>query len=274
MAKKPTRRLNARTARTADKHDLYQRSVQSPDTDVLFFSRLYRRATGDPLRALREDFCGTALLSCHFVKLHRDNRALAIDLDAATLAWGRKHNLGELREEQRRRVELRQADVREVSSPRAEMTVALNFSYCIFKTRQAMLGYLRNARRGLVPGGLLLLDMWGGSETQVEQEEERRVDGFTYVWDQHRFDPLTYHTVCRIHFEFADGSRLRNAFEYDWRLWTIPEMREMLEETGFCGIEVLWEGTDRRSGEGNGVFRRVERGDADQSWIAYVLARA
>jgi SAM-dependent methyltransferase len=271
MPRKATRRL---TARTADKHDLYQRSVQSPDTDVRFFSRLYRRATGRPLRLLREDFCGTAHLSCHFVKLHRDNRALGIDLDPATLAWGREHNVDQLREHQRQRVELRQADVREVSSPKAEMTVALNFSYCIFKTRATMLGYLRNARRGLVPGGVYLLDMWGGSETQVEQEEARKVDGFTYVWDQRRFDPLTYDTLCRIHFEFADGSRMRNAFEYDWRLWTIPEVRELLEEAGFAGIEVLWEGTDRKSGEGNGVFRKVRKGDADQSWIAYVLARA
>lgn len=26
---------------------------------------------------------------------------------------------------------------------------------------------------------------------------------------------------------------LRRAFRYDWRLWTIPELAEMLEEAGF-----------------------------------------
>jgi hypothetical protein len=29
---------------------------------------------------------------------------------------------------------------------------------------------------------------------------------------------------------------LRRAFRYDWRLWTIPELAEMLEEAGFDGM--------------------------------------
>jgi hypothetical protein len=105
----------------------------------------------------------------------------------------------------------------------------------------------------------------------VEQEEKREVDGFTYVWDQRNFDPLTYHADCRIHFEFSDGSRMRNAFIYDWRLWTLPELRELMELAGFTGIHVLWEATERATGEGNGVFRKVTRGDADEAWIAYIV---
>lgn len=263
------------TAKTADRHDLYQRSVQSPDTDSRFLSRLHKRLNDRPLRRFREDFCGTALLSCHMVQLHRDNRALGVDLDESTLEWGRQHNLSRLEPQQRQRIQLQQANVLDVTSPKVELTAALNFSYCVFKTRPELTAYFRTVRRGLVPNGLFVLDTWGGSETQVEQEEERDIDGeFTYVWDQHKFDPLTYHTTCRIHFEFRDGTRLRNAYVYDWRLWTVPEIREMIEDAGFRDLQVYWEGTDRKTNEGSGVFRKVTRGDADQSWIAYVIARA
>ena len=51
------------TARTADRHELYQLAVQSPDEDAAFLARYHEKLTGRPLRVLREDFCGTAALS-------------------------------------------------------------------------------------------------------------------------------------------------------------------------------------------------------------------
>jgi SAM-dependent methyltransferase len=262
-----------RNARNSDRHVLYQESVQAPETDSRFLSRYFKRMTGQPLRRFREDFCGTATLSCHVVQLHRSNRALGVDLDGPTLAWARHHNLSQLDEDQRCRVQLVRGDVLDVRRPRVQMIAAMNFSYFVFKTRETLGAYLANGLRSLEPGGLLLLDVWGGSETQVEQEERRRIDGFTYVWDQHSFDPLTYHTECRIHFEFPDHSRIRDAFVYDWRLWTIPELRELMLEAGFTGVQILWEATDRETGEGNGVFRKVTRGDADDAWIAYIVGQ-
>ena len=84
------------TARTADRHELYQLSVQAPERDARFLSRYVLKTTGRPLRRFREDFCGTALLACWFVKLHRDNHAVGVDLHWPTLAWGRIHNVARL----------------------------------------------------------------------------------------------------------------------------------------------------------------------------------
>src|SRR5512145_471884 len=61
------RRKRKLTARTADRHVLYQESVQSPEADARFFTRYFKKLAGRPLRFLREDFCGTALLCCEFV---------------------------------------------------------------------------------------------------------------------------------------------------------------------------------------------------------------
>ena len=62
-----------------DKHLLYSAAVQSSDADLDFFQRVYKKKNGSPLRNLREDFCGTALLACEFVSRHKENRAWGVD---------------------------------------------------------------------------------------------------------------------------------------------------------------------------------------------------
>jgi SAM-dependent methyltransferase len=271
----PVRSQRARprlTARTADRHVLYQRSVQAPDTDAAFYDRWFRRYAGRPLRSLREDFCGTAVLSCHHVKRHPDNRALGIDLHWPTLAWGRANNVRTLlTAEQQRRLELRQQDVLDVRGPQVDAVLALNFSYSVFKQRAQLAAYVRNCFRTLKPGGVLFMDAWGGPDVLRQQTDRTRHRGFVYEWEQRAYDPVSHEIECAIHFAFPDGTRMRNAFVYDWRLWTLAELRELMTEAGFARVEVLWEATDKKTGSGNGVFYRTERGGMDEAWIAIVV---
>jgi len=127
-------------------------------------------------------------------------------------------------------------------------------------------------RRGLKRGGLFLLDAYGGSESFEEGEEERPLDGFTYVWDTERYNPITGGLTTKIHFRFPDGSEMDSAFVYEWRLWTLPEIRECLREAGFAEVDVWWEGTTD-DGEGDGRFKPTREGDACLGWIAYLVAR-
>src|SRR5690606_33076657 len=85
--------------------------------------------------------------------------------------------------------------------------------------------------------------VYGGQEAIDVMTEDREVDDedFTYVWEQEKFNPISHDTVCHIHFEFPDGSRLERAFSYEWRLWTLPELRELLAEAGFSAVHVFWE---------------------------------
>jgi len=94
---------------------------------------------------------------------------------------------------------------------------------------------------------------------------------FTYVWDQARYRPVTGELLCHIHFCFPDGSRLRRAFSYDWRLWTLPELQELLAESGFGRVTVYWEGDDS-NGKGSGEFTPHAHGDADAGWVAFLVA--
>ena len=103
-------------------------------------------------------------------------------------------------------------------------------------------------------------------------EEKRRVAGFTYIWDQHSYNPITGDALNYIHYRYPDGSEIRKAFTYDWRLWTLPELQELLREAGFAQVTAYWEGTDKKTGQGNDEFTPTVEGDADAGWIAYLVA--
>jgi len=259
------------TARTADKFELYQQAVQSPDAEVRFVDRIYQKLYGRPARLFREDFCGTQLISCAWVKLRRDNEAWGVDLDQPTLDWGREHNIASLRPDAAARVHQLYQNVFHVIRPKVQVVGAFNFSYFIFKERRTLVTYFKAVRKSLVPEGLFVMDCYGGWDSQKVLQEKMRYKGFTYIWDQAHYDPTTDHTICHIHFRFPDGTMMRKAFTYDWRLWTIGGIRDCLYDAGFSHTEVYWEGTTH-DGKGNGAFRPVKEATNDPGWVGYVTA--
>jgi SAM-dependent methyltransferase len=269
-AKKPT------LAETSDRHALYERAVQCAEAEVSFVNRVYTRLRGRPPRRLREDFCGTAAVCCEWVRKNPRNSAVGLDLDQPTLDWGREHNLAKLSPAQAARVELLRRDVLAPGDAIGmDAILAMNFSYWIFKERETLRRYFASVRRSLASKGIFCLDIYGGWEILKEQKDRRQIgtkrSGFLYVWDQALTDPISHETLCHIHFRLRDGSWMRKAFTYDWRAWTIPEVRELLAEAGFKRSTVYWEGDDDDGG-GNGIFRPVKRAENCPSFIAYIVA--
>jgi len=256
-----------------DRYALYEQAVQDPEADVALVQRIYRGRFGRPARLLREDFCGTAVMACRWVQKHRENEAWGIDIDPTPLAWGREHHVARLRDPQASRVHLIEGDVRSVRHRPVDVTVAFNFSYFTFRTRDTLRAYFEKARRTLGPEGLFVVDCYGGADSFRTTVERRRVNGFIYEWDQNSVDPISHSVTNFIHFELRDGTRLRRAFRYDWRLWTIPEIRELLEEAGFSQVQVYWEGTDSKTGDANGIFHPRDHAPDDPAWICYIAAK-
>jgi SAM-dependent methyltransferase len=260
------------TRKAADRHLLYEWSVQNPDFEIEFVDKIFRRRRGRlPLR-LREDFCGTALLSTTWVESHPRREALGLDLDTETLRWARSHNVARL-DGAAERVRLLETDVRSVTRPRCDVACAYNFSYFLIHPLDRLVSYFKQVRQSLRPDGMLFLDCYGGWESQQRVEEPREVEGpegdFTYVWDQDAFNPIDNLATCYIHFEFEDGKRWKKAFTYQWRLYSLPEIRDALTMAGFAAVHIYW---DRSEDEDLDDYRLAHKAENTPGWLAYVVA--
>lgn len=253
-----------------DKYELYRKAVQSAENDVVFIRDVYKELKGKAAKVFREDFCGTFALSTEWIKLNPRHESVGIDLDPEPMAYGRQHYLSKLSAEQQRRMKLIEGNVLDPNLPKADIVAAMNFSYFCFKQREIMKKYFANVYKNLNKDGMFLVDLFGGSQCYDAIEDTIKHEGFTYYWDQTNFDPVTNEALFHIHFR-VKGKKIEQVFTYDWRLWSIAELRDIMNEVGFRKTHVYWEGT-AEDGSGDGNFTRVDHGEACQSWIAYIVA--
>lgn len=274
------KRLRGRAA-TADRHSLYELSVQDPPSEVEFTTSTFEKLRRRRATRLREDFCGTAVFCLAWVESHPERTAIGVDLDRETLDWGLEKRIRPAGSDFESRITLRNANVLDPCPPHVDVAVAFNFSYWCFETRADLRRYFEAARAGLVADGMFFLDAYGGTEVPRHEVNEREVideDGtanggqpFTYIWDQIDYNPITAHMNCAIHFKFQDRSRIDRAFFYSWRVWTLPELIELLHEAGFVRVRVWSEKEDQR-GNGTGRFVEVQNLGNEGVWWVYISA--
>ena len=259
-------------ADTVDKHLLYQESVQNVEFELDFIRNTFKDLRGKEPRTMREDFCGTALACAHWVTLDEKNRAMGVDIDPDVLDWGRQNNVGHLPDDQRERAELVEGNVLDVCNEPVDFIQAFNFSYWCFMDRSTMLDYFSRCRAGLKNNGILFLDAYGGFEAYQVQKEKRKVGDFTFIWDQYAFNSVTYEQKCAIHFKFKDGSKLKNAFTYQWRIWGARELKEILEEAGFRNVTLYRQAFDEETDEPLDEYVPGEDAGDFACWLGYIVA--
>jgi SAM-dependent methyltransferase len=254
-----------------NKYDYYLRAVQSADVDAEFLNRVFTEVKGKAPQSLREDFCGTFALCQEWVKLNSKYTAVGVDLDPEPIAYGQNLMNSTLSAGQKERVKVLTQDVFDISAPSTDLVVALNFSFFIIKEREKLRRYFANVFEKLNTGGVFIIDCFGGSQCFESIEEETNHGDFLYFWDQEGFDPISANAQFYIHFQIKGQEKREKVFSYDWRMWSIPELREILSEAGFSKSTVYWEGTTEE-GEGDGEFHPVTVGEDCESWIAYIAA--
>ena len=251
-----------------DKLDLYRRAVQHPEAEVRFLLEAYAHYRGRYPTRLREDFAGTAAVSAAWCDFADTFDALAIESHGPTHRWAAR------RYADRPRLRLIHADVLACTRPLVDVTAVLNFSIGELRTRDALLAYLRHARRCLRREGILVADLFGGPGAMTLGTQTRRVGdahgSFTYLWEQRRYDHVTARIDCRIHFRVGHRT-LRDAFVYDWRLWTPPELLDALRDAGFADAQVWCDPLDAR-GRSAGEYQPLSTMPARHDFVAYVVA--
>jgi len=265
-----------------DRHVLYEAAVQGAEYDIDMFQRMYRRHRGRRFTRLREDFCGTAAVAAAWARRRPENEAWGVDIDRGVLEWARAHRLPYMRRAADR-VRLLRADVRASRVPPVDFVCAMNFSYWVFHRRADLVGYFRSVYRGLRAGGVFACNAFGGTGAErplvertripsCQSADGERVPPFTYVWRQLKYNAIDHHLLCEIDFEFRDGTAMRHAFRYDWRLWTLPELEDALREAGFHAVHFYIEGWDGKKNSPDEHFRLRTWHENKYGWLACAVA--
>ena len=266
-----------------DIHELYELCVQSPDHMVPLLIAIH---AGSPA-ILAEDFAGTGALCRAWCAASPGRRAVAVDLDPAVLA----------RAAAQAGVEVVPGDVRSASDPArhaGDIVFAGNFSIGYMHTRADLMAYMRHAADRLRPGGVLVIDTYGGESAfrlgSVERTHPVPAEAhppvpagsrIVYTWEQREADPLTGMVTDVLHFrlergEGRDREILREwpeAFVYPWRLWSVPELRDAMREAGLARTDVYATLPDAVDAEGNAYIQPVTAEDLDDSFIVLVAGR-
>ena len=251
------------------KYKLYEKSVQNHEADIDFVNKEYKRVYNKAPLSFREDFGGTGAMACDWVKQSGDHKAWAIDLDPEPQAYGKERHFTRLKNDQEQRMTYILGNVLDEYDFKSDIIVAFNFSYFIFKKRAQLLEYFKRARQSLNPQGAFFVDIFGGTECFQELVEETEFKKHSYFWDCDHYNPLTNEVQYYIHFE-KDGVRYDRAFSYDWRMWTVAEIVELMQEAGFPKVETYWEGEDE-DGDGDGEFYLSSKEENCESWVTYIM---
>ncbi|MCI5065955.1 class I SAM-dependent methyltransferase [bacterium] len=265
-----------------EKYRLYEAAVQDAHQQVAVTEQVFEENFAREPLLLKEDFSGTSWISTEWVKRGKQRMSLALDIDEEALEAGRALHVRKLSPEAQSRLHLLNQNVMKPTAKKVDAIAACNFSYFIFQHRSELLRYFEAAHASLRTEGVFLLETAGGPgfvespfrEQRTVKHESGKKKGkkwFRYTWHQRSFDPQYRRGLYSIHFDLLNGEKMKDAFVYDWRIWTIPEVRDALIETGFDEVQVYWE-EDDPDDEGYPVYSRRETGDSTfDTYIVYIV---
>lgn len=176
------------------------------------------------------------------------------------------------------------SSVKEGALPVRDIVCAFNYSCCCLQRRTDLVLYFKHTFHALSKrGGIFVMDLYGGTSSERKLRLQRRFSDFTYVWEQEDFDIINRRTRISLHFHLGKKHILRHAFSYDWHLWSLPEIKDCLEEAGFQSVHFWIQAMPNTQDSGNmeeyivgrdvkyEEFSSFEQRDA---WNAYIVGVA
>ncbi|OVA03585.1 hypothetical protein BVC80_1651g92 [Macleaya cordata] len=166
--------------------------------------------------------------------------------------------------------------------PPRDIVCAFNYSCCCLQKRRDLVLYFKHVLDTLSSrGGIFVMDVYGGTSSEHGLRLQRRFPNFTYIWEQAEFDIIHRTTRISLHYNLRKQQRkIRHAFSYSWRLWSLPEIKDCLEEAGFKSVH-FWirqmpDTREVRNSEGFGVgrdvkYEEVSTFEQQDAWNAYIV---
>ncbi|PKI40529.1 hypothetical protein CRG98_039089 [Punica granatum] len=174
--------------------------------------------------------------------------------------------------------------------PSRDIICAFNYSCCCLHSRKDLVLYFRHVLSALSKkGGIFVMDLYGGTSSEQKLRLQRKFPNFTatnvqYTWEQAEFDIVARKTRISLHFHIQkQQKKMRDVFSYSWRLWSLPEIKDCLEEAGFKSVH-FWlrempDTHENRSTTGFGAGRDVKYEEVksfqqQDAWNAYIVGVA
>lgn len=263
-----------------DPFDCYELCVQSPRHVVAFLHAVH----GNQPIILREDFCGRAAVSRHWcrqaIKAGDAGRAIAVDLDPAAIAGARERAAADAVADRIRFIQT-DATRAEAGLNPADIIFVGNFSIGYIHARARLVDYLKACKARLDQAhGVFVCDTYGGAAAfrlggLTRTHPSRGRESIRYHWVHESADPLTGIVENNISFQVVlDGEIIREyprAFTYRWRLWSIHELREAMQEAGFRESSVY---KDVNIAPAESPVPVSDPRELGEDWIVLIAARA
>ncbi len=220
------------------KFELYQKSVQNAKKEAEFFRKVYRLIYNKVPETFREDFCGTGLLSCEWVKSNVMNSAVGLDFDKETLEWGRDNNINNLTSGADRIKLLEQNVLDEFDqSQKFDIICSLNYSHFLLQKRKEIFKYFSNMVQNLQTKGIFILDFYGGSHIFTDHKYQRSKSSSFYEFSGKKMNILNNQSACSLNYKIKKN-KYKPMFSFNFRIYSIIELREALEEVGLNGFKL------------------------------------
>lgn len=255
----------------AQKYALYCEFVQEPSRDIQFLNRIFKKIRkGKIPHKVKEDFCGSFYFSSEWVKSHKKRKAVAVDIDWEPLRQGYHSYYNEMSSDQKNRLTIIQGDVCHKFGDSVDINFASNFSYNCIKERTQLKKYFKSVFENLNSRGIFVMDHFGGADTLMPYLDripsKLLGEKWYYEWELKKYNPNTAEALYYIHFSRSKSKReFPRVFTYDWRMWSLQELKDILLEVGFKDVAFYWE-DDRDH------FSLKPQGDTSLStWVVHVV---
>jgi SAM-dependent methyltransferase len=244
-----------------NKHSLYQKTVQNPKREVEFFRKTYRMIFKTIPTIFREDFCGTALLSCEWVKNNVCNIAVGIDIDEFTINWGIENNVYNLSSGSER-IRLIAQNVLEEFKEKTKFDIicSMNYSHFLLHKRNDLVKYFKNVKRNL-ERGLFICDFFGGYHLFHTHTHKNQSDNYKCRIEQ--INIINNQSITSLNFKNREN-QYETLFKYCFRIYSLIELKEALEDAGFNKFKIFIKDV---SDDEENTFNEYEEFDFDEEYF-------
>jgi len=242
-----------------NKHELYQKSVQNVHIEAEFFRKVFRMIFNKVPYTFREDFCGTGLLSCEWVRKDVQSYAVGLDIDQETLDWGIENNVNNLSSGFDRIKLLNHNVLDEFDNTQFfDIICSLNYSHFLLNKRKEIVKYFSNLRKNLKKG-IFIMDFYGGSHIYEDHKYNRGESDSFYEFRGKQMNNLTNTSICSLNYRIKK-KKFTPLYEFNFRIYSIIELKEALEECGFNKFKIYIKEISEDEDDGFTEYEEIDLG--------------